>query len=47
MGRESIVIGMVKIVGYKVGGFQDDVDVFWGMTFQRIGCGDPECILCQ
>ena len=32
-GRDAVVIGMVEVVGDKVGGFEEKVNVFWGFAF--------------
>jgi hypothetical protein len=45
MGRECVIVGMVKIVGYKFRGFEEDVDVFGCMTFQGVSGGYPKRIL--
>lgn len=45
MGRECVIVGMVKIVRYKFRGFEEDVDVFGCMTFQYVSGSYPQGIL--
>jgi hypothetical protein len=32
-GWETVVVGVVEVVGDEVGGFEDEVDVFWSFAF--------------
>jgi len=32
-GWETVVVGVVEVVGDEVGGFEEEVDVFWSFAF--------------
>jgi len=36
---------MVQIMGDEVGGFEEEVDVLWGLTFQAVRGSYPHSVL--